>query len=888
MHKYRKMTTAFLLAVFLLSCLTIPMLAKENEDIPEEALRSLVISSEEEFEQFARDCVRDVYSQNLQVSLTADLDFTGREFRPVPSFSGTFEGNRHTIKGIALQEEGSVLGLFRYLTETAVVKDLTVLGEISPTGSRTRIGGIAGSNAGTIKGCKFKGQISSVESAGGIAGINQVSGIIEDCMVSGSIRGSHFIGGVAGENYGVIRNCKNLSSINIREEDNKIDSVSLTPGFIMGKEAVDTATDLGGIAGTNSGVIRSCANHGNVGYPKMGYNLGGICGSQKGYVVDCKNHGTIQGRKEIAGIAGQLEPVIEISFEKDTLQLLREQLNNTSALANRASNNIHANSKDLKTDISNLHSSAETAIDAVESLLPKDGKFPDKDTLIAAHNSLSSSLGSMQGSLSSINSSTHAMIGTAAADIRAINDSVSQIAYTLDTAGDHLGGTITDISDLDTEDNLTGKIQDCHNSGMISGDLNVGGIAGAVAWENDKDPEDDYSVSGDRSLNFDSQLRAVILNCSNTAKIQVNKRNAGGIAGNMTLGLAKNCTNTGFIEGQNADYIGGIAGTSLGFIRGCNVKGKLQGSRYMGGIAGSASIVSDCRSTIMMDSGAERLGSVIGYPEEDRTQSEMPISGNYYLPLADHLGAIDGIDYYEKADSLSKQEFLALPDLSPLFFNASMTFQYPDGSTQKITVPLGDVVPESKIPAPPRKEGYIGKWDLLDELDLNHMFFNVTLEAAYTPTNTVLSSDLKNQEGKPFMLAEGNFGEQEFFHLEETSEIPDRHQAAAAWLLPKFNEEDSTRIHLLIPQSISVDSARALIRNSAGEWTETPAEADGSYLVFTVDPDDQAVSIYGSQGKQISMMLSLAGGAALVLILTVIIFRIRKTKQKKNSKSEKA
>lgn len=885
MNKTLKSIFCMVLLSALALSLVLPVMAAEETE-PAEPAKSITINSMEDFIQFSKDCVRDVYSQDLTVFLETDLDFSGMEFQAVPTFSGTFLGQRHIIKGIKLETEGSYQGIFRYLTKTARVENLTVFAEITPEGSSNRAGGIAGSNAGLIKNCGFKGSVSGTESIGGIAGVNEVSGIIEDCMVSGTIRGAHFAGGLAGENFGVIRKCKNLAAINTKEDDNKIEKVSFDPEFLLGKEAVQTVTDLGGIAGTTTGVIRDCTNHGNVGYPHMGYNLGGICGSQKGYVTGCKNRGKIQGRKEIGGIAGQQEPVVQIDYTEDTLQILRRQLATTSALADRASANIKSNTANLSADLSNLHNQAQTAIEAVTNLIPSGGEWPDADTIHAAHNTLASSVGSMEGSIGNINQSAQSVIGTAAGDIRAINNSINAISHTLDTAAEHLGGTITDISDQDTPEDITGKIQDCHNAGSVFGDLNVGGIIGAAAWENDLQPDDDYTVTGNRSMNFDSRLRAVILECSNSGRIEAKKRYAGGIAGNLTLGLIKNCQNTGEVQTENADYVGGIAGTSLGFIRDSNAKCKLKGHSYIGGIAGSASIVSGCRSTVMIEDGAERLGSVLGKDLPNRTDTDTPITGNYYLPLADHLGAIDGIDYYGIADSLKKNEFLALPDLSSIFFSASMTFQYPDGSTQKLTVPLGDVVPESRIPAPPRKEGYYGKWDQLEDLDLNHMFFDVTLEADYIPTSTVLESDVKNKDGKPVLLAEGIFGTQKTVELQKNEQFPEDRETAESWLLPDFGTDEDTVIHLAVPAEVEADCAKVLVLNEADQWVSAEAQLDGSYLILTVKPGDQAVSVYESHVKQISTLTILCAGAALVIFLIVLLILRRKRIKRKQKKAE--
>ena len=84
----------------------------------------------------------------------------------------------------------------------------------------------------------------------------------------------------------------------------------ITIDSVTNSEAANTATDLGGIVGLSRGVIRECSNSGTVGYRNMGYNVGGIAGTQSGYIVDCRNDGAVQGRKDVGGIVGQLEPAV--------------------------------------------------------------------------------------------------------------------------------------------------------------------------------------------------------------------------------------------------------------------------------------------------------------------------------------------------------------------------------------------------------------------------------------------------------------------------------------------------------------------------------------------------------------------------------------------------
>lgn len=162
-----KRIVSLCLAALLLLTLAVPAAAEEGEKPQQAALK---ISTVSQFLTFAEKCRLDSYSAGLVVSLEKDLDLSNAEFESIPIFCGTFLGNNHTIKGLKLEKDGSVQGLFRYLTKTAVVERLTVQGEVAPEGSRSAVGGIAGENAGTIRNCSFIGAVSGGESVGGITG----------------------------------------------------------------------------------------------------------------------------------------------------------------------------------------------------------------------------------------------------------------------------------------------------------------------------------------------------------------------------------------------------------------------------------------------------------------------------------------------------------------------------------------------------------------------------------------------------------------------------------------------------------------------------------------------------------------------------------------------
>ena len=121
--------TSKLLAVFLTLCLLLSLAAPAFA-----AGNQITIGTKEELLTFAQNCTLDSWSQGKTVVLTGDIDLTGTDFTPIPTFGGHFDGQGHAITGIALDGSGSNRGLFRYLQKSAVVEDLKVEIGITPTG----------------------------------------------------------------------------------------------------------------------------------------------------------------------------------------------------------------------------------------------------------------------------------------------------------------------------------------------------------------------------------------------------------------------------------------------------------------------------------------------------------------------------------------------------------------------------------------------------------------------------------------------------------------------------------------------------------------------------------------------------------------------------------
>lgn len=297
MKQFRRFA-ALLLAGLLLSGQVLPALA---------AAPDLVIDSREDFLAFAQNCTSDTWSQGLTVSLEADIDLSGSGFTAIPIFQGTFHGNGHTVQGFSLTGKGSRMGLFRTLTETAVVDNLTVEGAVAPGGTAGQVGLLAGENYGTIRSCTARGAATGVQDVGGLVGLNGESGTIEGCANTAAVSGTTNAGGIAGQNLGALRSCTNSGEIDTAADQ-------------------DPPTSVGGIAGLSRGTIQGCRNSGAVGYAHLGYNMGGIVGLQSGGVLDCVNTGAVKGRKDVGGIVGQFEPNTQLTYGPSPMDRLNDAL----------------------------------------------------------------------------------------------------------------------------------------------------------------------------------------------------------------------------------------------------------------------------------------------------------------------------------------------------------------------------------------------------------------------------------------------------------------------------------------------------------------------------------------------------------------------------------
>lgn len=329
----------------------------------------ITIRTPKDLVELSRRCSLDSWSRGKTVVLSADLDLSDVEFSSIPTFGGTFDGQGYTISGLTITGSGNVRGLFRYLQSGGVVQNVSLEVTIEPTDLQDSLGGLVGNNRGSVRNCTVTGSIQGETNIGGIIGVNESSGKIINSTFSGSVTGEHYVGGIAGQNLGSILQCVNQGKINTVAVEGEADLEDLDSRPLNSTENLPACTDIGGITGFSTGVLQSCKNTGPVGYEHVGYNVGGIAGRQSGYLNGCTNQGVILGRKDVGGIAGQLEPEIFLRYGEDLLNQLWSELGTLGDQVDHLLSDLNSTNTSTTAQLQMLSSHAGTAQDAAGELM---------------------------------------------------------------------------------------------------------------------------------------------------------------------------------------------------------------------------------------------------------------------------------------------------------------------------------------------------------------------------------------------------------------------------------------------------------------------------------------------------------------------------------------
>ena len=215
--------------------------------------------------------------------------YNGTGWLPISSFSGTFDGNGHSITGMRIQGDIPIenIGLFGIVNGT--VKNLALLDvniNVAQSGSALRT-----LNCGAIAGCLYGGEIENCV----VSGTVSTSVTTEDTATDSTENNTGGICGIA--DTATVTQCTNKASLH--------GGAKRTGNYVEGDAAHSATSNCGGICGyatKSSSTFSYCVNNGSVsctsevgGNDSAVAHATGICqgSGSKTTITLCVNNGSV-------------------------------------------------------------------------------------------------------------------------------------------------------------------------------------------------------------------------------------------------------------------------------------------------------------------------------------------------------------------------------------------------------------------------------------------------------------------------------------------------------------------------------------------------------------------------------------------------------------------
>ena len=707
-------------------------------------------------------------------------------------------------------------------------------------------GGIAGYNAGTIRGSENRAIVGYQHvgyNVGGIAG--RSCGYITDCENSGAVYGRKDVGGICGQMEPYVE--MQLSESTLSKLQTQLNELST----LVDKAADDADGGAGGISsslGSMSNLVKNATD------------------SVSDLKVNIDANGSLLGQGGASGSAGITVTPPNVSVD--------------GGLGHGSGLDISLEPGSISID----HGSGAGAGASVDgepggldigSDLTAGGLLSGNAQIVAAPDlgNLNSAIGGLSGQISRLNGAISGTVGQLADDMRQINKKFGEITDTLETAisdaASNVGDVITDASAIDVDLITLGKVHDSRNTAYVDGDISVGGIAGSMAIEYSYDPEDD--VTSDLSADYKRQyeLKAVIQDCTNEGSVQSKRSYAGGICGRMDLGLITDCSGFGSVTSDSGDYVGGIAGQTGATVRQSYAKCTLSGAKYVGGIvgagaeqtvSGASSTVSGCYSMVEITDATQFAGAISGCDAGDFAE-------NYFV--SDTLSGLDTVSQTGKAEPITYEALLDVATVPDEMRQMTLKFVADDTVLKSQTFDYGDSFDADVYPEIPEKDGYYGAWDVTE---LDDLHFDTTVTAVYTRYVTTVPSEVSRDSGRPVFFVDGSYDDDAQLTAQAMAQTnsglspvsaglsdaighymsvnpwytwfsaPITKEVVEQWEITISSDGASTHtVHYLSP-SESTRHLSVFVRQD-GSWKKANADTFGSYLTFDITGEQAEIAI---------------------------------------------
>lgn len=272
-------------------------------------------------------------NMNGKYMLMADINLSGTEWTPIGTngngFTGTFDGNGHTISNFKIENTEGYAGLFGYADGATIMN--IMLSDVDIDASNNCVGGlIGGARNSNISNCIISNaDVKGGQQVGGLIGRIDDS-IITNCSSSGKVTSeTRYTGGLIGVSQrNTITNSTSSADVSgIANHNSTYGATSQTFGGFVGYlngGTVDNCSasgnvtgirEIGGFCGTayNANITNSSASGNVTGVNPVpfekadpdAYNYGGFIGANSSTIENCSASGDISGFSNVGGFVGR-------------------------------------------------------------------------------------------------------------------------------------------------------------------------------------------------------------------------------------------------------------------------------------------------------------------------------------------------------------------------------------------------------------------------------------------------------------------------------------------------------------------------------------------------------------------------------------------------------
>ena len=580
------------------------------------------------------------------------------------------EGNATALGGVAGVNEGALSNVDSLGVTTGLYK-LEGHNSTKENQYSDNVGGIAGTNSGSISNAYNESIVSGRDNVGGIIGTNESGTTVENVSNAASVTGeagasgtSDYVGGLAGTNSGTITNGRNNGTITGNQYvgglvGNNASADSKLENLVNDEAAAITGDNyVGGIAGSNAGTI-SAENQTNLinrGSITGQMYVGGVAGENIGTIEYVKSDINLNVRYKgelakyfggVAGINGKVEGDGEtiintgtITNATNTADIIAPDADfvggivgwNTSAGTLEGMGNSNEGRVEGASHVGGVAGRNDAVIDGSKTDEGTVGIF-NSGVVIAHKGGAGGIFGENTGAISHAELTNNGIVSGTYSDKEGENGTGGIFGVN--------SGSVT-YSSLKNE--INGQVMGTQNVGGLIG-MNTGDITGGRTDKTEDGQNVDngyykYQIYNNGTIQagtWNDDDKDGIVDEGELDPAKTNSQNIAGLFG-INSGKVTAGYNTGVIHASGSENVGGIAGTNTGTLNqvfntvinvnedGSTAPGSITGSTNVGGIAGTNSgTISDAYNTSAVTSLVDNavIGSIVGVNDNNGTISNV-------------------------------------------------------------------------------------------------------------------------------------------------------------------------------------------------------------------------------------------------------------------------